>query len=153
MKVVKRILLALAILFVAAQFVRPDMANPPSDLRRALQKPPADINAILHRSCHDCHSHHTRWPWYARITPVNFWLKGHVDEGREHLNFSEFATYSKSDAAHAMDEICEMVNKGEMPLKTYLPLHPEARLSSADKNRLCEWANAERQSFLTSPPR
>ena len=145
MRIVKRGLLALLIVFALAQFVRPNLANPPHDPSRAIQNVPSDVNAILQRSCNDCHSHHTRWPWYTHITPVNWWLKGHVDEGREHLDFSEFATLANKDAAHKMEEVCEMVNTGEMPLDVYLPIHAGARLSPADRNRLCEWANAEKE--------
>jgi hypothetical protein len=152
MKIVKRGLLALLIVFLLGQFVRPNLANPPHDPAQAIQNVPPDIEAIIQRSCIDCHTHNTRWPWYAQITPVNWWLRHHVDEGREHLNLSRFATYPPKRAAHKMEEVCEMVNKREMPLKSYLPLHPDARLSPADRNRMCDWANAEKARMEAGTP-
>ncbi len=147
MKIVKWVLLVLAILLVVAQAIRPDMTNPPVNPTHTIQawtSVPPDVDAILRRSCYDCHSSETRWPWYAQISPVSWWLKDDVSEGRREVSFSEFATYSNKKARKKFEEICEQVNKGEMPLELYVPLHPEAKLSSADRNRLCDWANSEK---------
>ncbi|HEX8409986.1 MAG TPA: heme-binding domain-containing protein [Thermoanaerobaculia bacterium] len=141
-KWLKRIAVVLAVMFVAAQFVRPDMTNPPVD-PKVEYRAPAHIQPILDRSCNDCHSNRTRWPWYSQITPVSWWLKDHIDEGRHELSFSEFGTYSPKKAAHKMEEVCEVVKKGEMPLREYVWGHPSARLSEADKHALCEWAGLE----------
>jgi hypothetical protein len=140
----KYVLLALVLLFAAAQFIRPTFANPPVDPAQELRAP-AHVQAILDRSCNDCHSHRTRYPWYSRITPVSWWLKDHIDHGRGELNFSEFARYEPKEADHLMEELCEMVEKGEMPLREYVWGHPGAKLSEADKQTLCAWSKEERR--------
>ncbi len=142
-KFIEVVLVALAILFLAAQFVRPDFTNPPTDPSKVLRAP-AHVQPILDRSCNDCHSNRTRYPWYSRISPVSWWLKDHIEHGREELNFSEFGRYDPKEADHLMEEVCEMVEKGEMPLREYLWGHRGARLSAADKEALCAWSREER---------
>lgn len=149
MKWIKRILLALAVLFLAAQFVRPDFTNPPID-PRVEYRAPAHIQPILERACNDCHSNRTRWPWYSQITPMSWWLKDHVEEGRHELSFSELGSYPPKKAAHKMEEVCDVVKKGEMPPENYLWMHREARLSDADKRALCEWSQLEERRIKSS---
>lgn len=144
MKWLKRILLVLALLFVVAQFFRPTFANPPIVEAKVLHAP-ANVQAILDRSCADCHSSHTVYPWYSRISPVSWWLAGHIKDGRRELNFDEAGGYTEKRTLRKMTEICEQVEKGEMPLKSYLPLHPAAKLSDADKKTLCDWTRSEKQ--------
>ncbi len=146
-KVIQVILLVLVVVFVAAQFVRPDFTNPPVDPRHELRAP-AHVQSILDRSCIDCHSNRTRYPWYSQITPVSWWLQDHIKEGREEMNVSEFGTYSPKKAAHKMEEVCEMIEKGEMPLREYVWGHPSAKLSDTDRQTLCAWSKAERARIL-----
>ncbi|HEX6097983.1 MAG TPA: heme-binding domain-containing protein [Thermoanaerobaculia bacterium] len=143
----KYILSSLALIFVAAQFVRPSFSNPPVNPAHELRAP-AQVQSILDRSCNDCHSNRTKYPWYSQITPVSWWLKDHIDEGRGELNLSEFGTYEPKKAAHKLEEVCEMVEKGEMPLREYVWGHPSAKLSEADRQTLCGWAKAERARIL-----
>lgn len=133
----------LLIAFVAIQFYRPPRTNPPVDAQHVMQAPP-QVQSILDRSCNDCHTNNTTWPWYTNIAPVSWFTIDHVNEAREELSFSEFGTYAPKKADHKLEEICEMVEKGEMPLREYVWLHPSARLSEADKRTLCEWAESER---------
>jgi hypothetical protein len=149
MKTVKTIATILAILFIAAQFVRPERTNPPVDPARsvhaAAQVRP-EVSAILKRSCFDCHSNETVWPWYSQITPVNWWMvKSHVEHARGHFNFSNWAAIAAKDQDHILDEICEEVEAGAMPLPSYLIAHGDARLSEQDKQAICAWTKAERQ--------
>lgn len=142
-KLLKVVLIALVLVFAAAQLVRPDLTNPPVDPAQELRAP-AHVQSILDRSCNDCHSNRTQYPWYARISPVSWWLKDHIKEGRQELNFSEFATYKARRKNRKFEEICEQVKEGEMPLPSYLPMHPSAKLSDANRRTLCEWAMSER---------
>ena len=141
MRWVKRILLALLVLFLLAQFVRPERTNPPVDPAKELRAP-AEVQAILDRSCNDCHSNRTTWPWYSHVTPANWYLVDHINEGRHELNFSEFRTYSPKEQSKKLGEVCEEVEEGHMPLPEYVRLHREARLSPADKLTLCQWATS-----------
>lgn len=140
-------LVAVVVIFIASQAVRPDMTPPPVHPSHTLQTRvavPPEVDSILRRSCYDCHSSETRWPWYSQITPVSWFLADHVKEGRHELSFSEFATYPPKKAAKKLEELCEQAKKKEMPLKVYLPLHPDAKLTDADRQTLCDWAKGER---------
>lgn len=101
---------------------------------------PSDIQEILKVSCNDCHSNHTYYPWYSKIQPVGFWLDHHVDEGKQELNFSEFATYKKKRQLHKLDEIAEMIEEHEMPLSSYTFIHTDAILSPEQQTLLINWA-------------
>ena len=98
------------------------------------------VGAILDRSCQDCHSGRTTWPWYSRVAPVSWIVSKHVSEGREILNFSEWA-----NQPHSADErmlICDAVSDGRMPLPEYTVMHRSARLSRRDVQLICSWAAA-----------
>jgi mono/diheme cytochrome c family protein len=104
---------------------------------------PAEVRALLRRACFDCHSDETQWPWYSRAFPTS-WLVSHdVNEGRGQMNLSRWSDYSPYDRADWLDEACDQVRAGEMPLPPYRWLHPEARLSDADVDALCAWTSAE----------
>jgi hypothetical protein len=140
-------LIILACGFVVLQFFGPAKTNPPRDpsqsIEARLQVSP-QVAAILDRSCNDCHSNKTRWPWYSNVAPVSWFVIGHVIEGREHLNFSEWGTYDQDKQSRRLRDIWEQVQDGMMPLGSYTPLHPGSKLSSEDVKTLCDWANAER---------
>lgn len=141
----KKILLGLAAFFVVAQLIRPGMQNPSLDPNLDLQKaanPPAEVLSSLKKACYDCHSNETKWPWYSQIAPVSWWTANHVVEGREHLNFSTFAQLSPGDRAEALEEAGEAIQEGEMPMSSYLWMHPEAKLSGEEKQALLAWLSA-----------
>ena len=156
MKWWKWVLGVLAVVFVAVQFVRPSRTNPPVDASRTIDAAthvPADVHAILERSCFDCHSSETVWPWYSNVAPASWLLVDDVNDGRKELNFSEWGNYKARRKERKLKEICEQLESGEMPLKVYLPLHPRAKLSDADRTRLCAWATALRAEVPTPLPR
>ena len=100
---------------------------------------PPDVEAILRRSCADCHSNETVWPWYSNVAPVSWLVANDVNRARRHLNLSTWNRLSPADRQEAAEHIREEVLEGEMPLAIYLPLHPEARLSDADKKLIENW--------------
>lgn len=133
--------------FLLVQFYRPDRANPPTVQAETLEATtgvPANVAQILTRSCNDCHSNQTVYPWYSNISPFSWLLVDHIVEGRGELNFSVWNAYSSKKKRHKFDEICEQVTGGEMPHNQYLWLHRDARLSEEDKSILCDWADAEK---------
>lgn len=135
---------------VVAQFFGPERTNPVSDPRLALQaqmEVPVAVQEIVSRSCRDCHTNETRWPWYSYVAPVSWLVIHDVNHGRSHLNFSEWGRLQPDDAGDLLEEICEVAEKGEMPLRSYLSMHPEARLSSADVQALCRWSQAAREQL------
>jgi mono/diheme cytochrome c family protein len=145
MRWLKRILLLLVVLLAAAQFFRPVRANPPVDESKtiyATTQVPDDARAILDRSCIDCHTNRTTWPWYSNVSPLSWWLVDHVTEAREEMNLSAWGTYTDQRRRKKLEQICEEVEEGEMPLKSYVPLHPSAKLTEADRETLCRWTKA-----------
>jgi hypothetical protein len=127
---------ALVVAFVAIQFVPVDTENPPVE---ADIDTPSEVKAILRRSCYDCHSNETRWPWYSRVAPFSWLVSYDVAEGREELNFSTWSKLSTREQVERMEESWETVSEGEMPLWYYLPAHPEARISASDRDALRAW--------------
>jgi hypothetical protein len=147
-------LAVVVVLAVAAQLFQPRPSNPPIDPARTLQarlNVPPDVSAILDRSCRDCHTHATTWPWYAHVSPVSWLVVSDVNEGRDHLNLSEWAKYDARRADHELDEICEHVRDGEMPLGSYTLLHPDAKLSADDVRVICAWTERMRSSAEGAP--
>src|SRR5687768_8392914 len=140
-RVFKLLLFVLAVLFVAIQFVRPPRTNPAADPADPLTAHvPAHVAVILDRSCRDCHSSQTRWPWYSNIAPASWLVIEHVDHGREHFNYSNWPTYDDQRQLSIRRSSCDMARAGTMPMPSYLLLHPSARMSEGDIATLCEWA-------------
>lgn len=150
----KRILLVIAVLFIAIQFIRPrrntDPRPPGKDDFIVHYQPPPAVARTLQNACYDCHSNNTRYPWYAQIQPTAWWLKGHIDEGKEELNFSEFGTYSAKDKGQKLNSISDEVFNRKMPLRSYTWLHADARLSDAQISELSEWVDALHDKISSS---
>jgi hypothetical protein len=127
------------VLLLAAQLVPVERTNPPVESEVPA---PADLRDVLRRACYDCHSNETIWPWYASVAPVSWLVAWDVNSGRDHLNFSTWNRLSEADQRHAFEEIQEEVEDGSMPLPIYLPLHPEARLTAADRAAIEAWVKA-----------
>ncbi len=147
-QVMRGLVVVMGRLFVAAQFSRPARTNPKEDQSLALQahvQVGPQVAAILDRSCNDCHSNKTRWPWYSNVAPVSWLVIDHVNHGRSHLNFSEWGRYNQREAEGMLSEICKEVKSGAMPMSSYTPLHPGSKLSPDDVKTLCDWTNAERE--------
>jgi len=152
-KILKIALIVLVVAFVVAQFVRPDFTNPTvntSETLWASTNVPDDVHQVLVRSCNDCHSNETTYPWYAKITPSNWFLADHIDAGRSEMNFSVWNTYKSDKKIRKLDELCEQVENGGMPLPSYLWLHRDATLTDDDRTLLCNWAKAEGSRIRTS---
>lgn len=139
----KKLLIIPAIL-VLIQLI-PITKNQGSDQTYSIEKGylvPENVSQILKDACNDCHSNYTTYPWYTNIQPVSFWLNHHVEEGKEHLDFSTFMKLPGKVQRHKLDEVVETVEEGEMPLSsyTYFGLHPKANLSEEQKTVLITWA-------------
>ncbi len=135
--------IALGIAFFAVQFFQPprNLGEPEGPRSIVAQhKVPADVQQILRRSCYDCHSNRTAYPWYASVQPVGWWLYDHVKEGKRELNFSEFAGYDTKRAVRRLQSTADEVRERHMPLSSYLLVHRDAKLSVAEVTRLTTWA-------------
>jgi hypothetical protein len=143
MKIIKKLLILLLIVFIVIQFFRPQKnisdTIPATDFI-AMTKPSPQIEATLRAACYDCHSNNTNYPWYSELAPVSFVIAEHVKDGKKHLNFSEWDTYSAKKKAHKLEELVEEVEEGHMPEESYTWMHAEAKLTEAQISELTNWA-------------
>src|SRR5436305_5848371 len=153
-KWLKIALIVIVVFLVVGQFFRPSHVNPPIDPAKTLaataQVPP-NVQSILERSCNDCHSNNTVYPWYNNVAPVSWLLARDINDGRHAMNFSEWGTYSQKKRLHRLKDICDEVKQGDMPLWFYLPLHPKAKLSGDDILAICTWTAAETSRLSAKP--
>lgn len=140
----KYIFPSLVVILIVMQFFRIDQSNPEYDVNKSfetLQDPPVEISNILKNACYDCHSHETVYPWYSNVAPISWWLQDHINEGKSHLNFSEWGLYDRAKRAHKAEEITEEVAESEMPLQSYTWAHSKARLSDKEIETLVSYFN------------
>jgi len=133
----KRIIVALLVIFVGLQFIPVNQTNPPE--RGQPPAPPA-VLTVLRRACYDCHSNETVWPWYSRIAPASLLLANDVNEGRKEVNFSTWENYDEQRRRRKFREIAKEVDRDSMPPVYFVLLHPEAKLSAADRELVIKWA-------------
>jgi hypothetical protein len=146
----KRVMIGVAVLLVAIQFIRPEKPHAEEHLKkniRAFVKMEDTIYKTLIRSCGDCHSNTTKWPWYSEIAPFSWVVTGDVENGRRHLNFSEWGNYTPKKMSKKLNQIAEVMADSSMPLASYVLMHKEAKLSSAEMKMLEEWAEEEADKF------
>jgi hypothetical protein len=140
----KKILLCLAAVFVALQFVRPEKnvsATPlgPDSLVVRYDAPP-EIRRLLATACYDCHSNNTRYPWYAEIQPAGWFLASHVRNGKRALNLSTFATLGQKAQARRLEFMLDAMTDRAMPLPSYTWAHRDAILTDAQIQAFAAWA-------------
>ena len=144
-RVFKRLILVGLVVFVVMQFVGPARTNPAVDPSKAITKHvavPADVKTLLDRCCWNCHSNQTIWPAYSYVAPISWNVISHVNDGRGSMNLTDWPA-GPEEAGELLDAICdEVVKKRAMPMPQYTWLHPEAKLTDAERKRLCDWANA-----------
>lgn len=141
----KKIIIGIVVLLVAIQFVpiKKNVSEETSNQFLVATSASNEISNILEVSCFDCHSNNTVYPWYNNIAPVSWFLKRHIDEGKEHLNFSAWDGYDAKKKHHKLDECVEMIEKDEMPLSSYTLIHKDAKLSQEQQDLLIGFFKAE----------
>ena len=152
----KKILIVIISVLIAIQFIPKGNKNT-STLNETTgiefaHKVPDSVSEILKNSCYDCHSNHTNYPWYSNIQPIAWWLNDHINEGKEELNFSIFATYSIRRQYHKLKEIDEQIEEGEMPLESYTLIHKSAVLNVQQRKLVNLWTKALIDSFESHYP-
>lgn len=138
----KKVLIIIIVAFILIQFFPIDknnpVATPQMDFLKIKNTPEKTAN-LIRNACYDCHSNETKYPWYANTQPFGWFLESHIKEGRKELNFSTFATYETKRQIKKLKEAVEMMEKNEMPLDSYVILHPEAKLNAADKKQVIDY--------------
>ncbi len=145
--ILKWLVIVVACLFIIIQLRRPARTNPPVDQSQTIEahaQMTPQVASIFARSCNDCHSNKTVWPWYTNVAPVSWFVIDHVNEGRSNLNLSEWGRYDQRRQGKKLEQMCDEVKDGAMPLSSYTPLHPGSKLSPDDVKTLCDWIEAER---------
>jgi hypothetical protein len=147
MKLMKKLALALMLILIAMQFIRPDRNTAQGNHTALFLKetnPSTEVKQLLLQNCYDCHSNNTNYPWYNNIAPVSYYLADHIRHGKGNLNISEWGAYTDEEKVHKLEEISEKVDKGEMPLKQYTWMHEEAKLTEIQRTQIIEWAENTR---------
>ncbi|MCF8464297.1 MAG: heme-binding domain-containing protein [Flavobacteriales bacterium] len=132
----KKILVPIVLILGLIQFIPYQRIEIPVDASAKFTTDNVEVQNILDKACMDCHSNETKYPWYANVVPVNYFLANHITEGTEHLNFSEWNSYPLEDQKHAAEEIVEVVEKKEMPMLFYWLIHWDAKLTDAERDAL-----------------
>lgn len=145
-----KIALILVLIFAVLQLFTPEKieeeVNPNIDFLQNTKI--SDGLAIqIKNTCYDCHSNKPAYPWYSRIAPVSFWIHDHIEEGREHLNFSEWGNYSADKKAHKLEECYEEIEEDEMPLYSYTIMHGDAQFSDEEKEELIAFFKAQEANY------
>jgi len=144
----KRVGFATAFLLLAIQLVPVNRNNPevdPSGSIYLAQPMPAGVKAVFERSCKDCHSNETAWPWYSYVAPVSWVVARDVHQARKKMNFSEWGSYPPQRKEDRLEEICEQVTNGEMPDRKYAIFHRSARITPQERDAVCQWTDDSRQ--------
>ncbi len=121
------------------QFIKIDVPSPPKASPNDEIKAPKEISNLLKRSCYDCHSNHTKWPWYSNISPISLQVNSNVKNGRNALNFSIWNQYSQERKQKLYKKIVDAL-RIKMPPVEYLLIHKDARLSPKERKMLQDWA-------------
>jgi len=135
----KQAVIVFFVVFAAAQVIRPGRANPPTDPTRTIRAHPGTetgLADVLDRSCGDCHSNETVWPWYTQMAPLSWLMVYAVRQGRGAVNFSEWAAYAPDSQRTLLSASCRDATTGKMP-GSYTVLHPGMRLSAPDIESIC----------------
>jgi len=137
----KKVVLGILGVLILIQFIRPEKNISSNELNSitTIMEVPNEVKQIIKTSCADCHSNATIYPWYSEIAPVSWYLAQHVNEGKEHLNFSEWTAYNKNQKSHIIKDLEEVLEDIEMPLKSYLILHKDAEMTQKQYETLLNW--------------
>ena len=150
MKLIRYILLALGIIFVAIQFIRSERnineQPSPTDIAKAFTVPDS-VKVILKNACYDCHSNNTVYPWYSHVQPIGWFLTKHITQGKDELNFSEFGSYSTRRQLSKLEEIEDVINNDIMPLPSYKLMHKDAQLTNDEKALIINWIQISKESL------
>jgi hypothetical protein len=144
----RRIGIALLAMLVVAQFIPVNRRNPgfnPAKTIYAKEKMPEPVKRVFERSCANCHSNSTDWPWYSYVAPVSWMVANDVHEARAKVSFSAWGDYPANKREEKLEEICEQVTNGDMPDPKYLLVHRQARLTPTERDAVCQWTEDSRQ--------
>ncbi|RPH34781.1 cytochrome C [bacterium] len=150
-----RALVVILVIFLILQFIRPPGNQSVGESASSIQTlypVPAEIHDLLRRSCYDCHSNRTIYPWYSYVEPVGWWLNSHITEGKSELNFDEFTSYPVFRQLRKLQAIRQQVEDGKMPLPSYTVVHTSAILTPEERGRIIHWVEAMKDTMKARYP-
>lgn len=147
----RKISYAFIAILIVIQFIRPSKNTGDAVTANSIVTS-VDVEKVLQKSCYDCHSNHTEYPWYFNIEPIGWWTAHHVNEGKEELNFSEFNAYSLKRKLRKLKEMKEQLDENEMPLSSYTLIHTDAELTPGDKALLLKWITDTKNNLVDTIP-
>lgn len=151
MKIARIIILTLAVILIAIQFIPSGLPENKPDGEKSITRSgllAEPVEGMLRESCFDCHSNQVNFPWYAKIAPSSWLLSNHIKEGKENLNFSVWSDYSKRKKLSLLEKIGDEIQSGGMPLKSYLLIHRNAKLNADQKSALVRWTEEATSKIL-----
>jgi hypothetical protein len=150
---IKKILLALLIIFIVIQFIQPVRNKSGQVLSTDFGKVyavPGNVQAVLQNACYDCHSNNTMYPWYANIQPMAWVMARHIKNGKDKLNFSDFGSYTSRRQISKLKGIANQVKDDEMPISSYKWMHKNANLTKEEKSLMMDWMNKKADSLTAN---
>jgi hypothetical protein len=105
----------------------------------------APVLTVLERSCQNCHSEKTEWPWYSYIAPASWLIESDVAQARVHMNLSHWDEYTAEKKEEILAQVGAVAQSGEMPPARYTAIHANAKLSAEERAQIYQWARAERR--------
>jgi len=111
---------------------------------------PENVQFTITNACLDCHSNNTKYPWYDRIAPVSWMVNKHVIQGKDELNFSEWGEFDAYDKIVALEDIRHEIEQKTMPLKAYVMIHREAKLSEEQVASMLAWIDKKGAELVNS---
>jgi hypothetical protein len=131
-------------LLILIQVIQPGRTNPPVVASRSLQAHvdvPPEVRTVLKRSCYDCHSSETVWPWYSYVAPVSWYIAHDVNVGRSHVNFQDWeAQVNEQEGKEHLGLTCKLIREGTMPPADYRVMHKGSDVSPEETNAVCAWS-------------
>ena len=151
-KILWAVIAVIVAAFIVSQFFRPDKNSAEITDDHILQQEniPEEVKEVLTNACLDCHSNTTNYQWFHHIVPVAWMINDHITEGKDELNLSEWGKLDAFSKMDALDEMCEEVEKGSMPIKSYTVIHSKARLSEEEKKVLCDWTKRLTEELMAA---
>lgn len=150
MRLFKKIILVLGVVFIAIQFIQPAHNKSgqalPTDFAK-IYTVPANVDGVLQSACYDCHSNNTNYPWYSNIQPIAWAMARHIKNGKEKLNFSDFGSNSTRKQISKLKGIANQIKDDEMPIASYKTMHKKANLTKEEKNLVISWMNKTTDSL------
>ncbi|WP_316786656.1 MULTISPECIES: heme-binding domain-containing protein [Pedobacter] len=150
MKNSSKVFIGIAALIIGLQFIQPSRNDQGDPLHGDFQREfnvPQQTGQILSRSCFDCHSNRTSYPWYTMLQPIGWWMGSHVNKGKVELNFDEFSTYSLRRKQSKLKSIANRIGDQSMPLPSYTLVHRSAKLSDREQKILTDWVDGTLDSL------